>query len=211
MWLTVARYHTPSGRVIQRPYHPGGRKAYYDAHADRLFRAAADSTAADTAARPRYRTLKSGRTVYGGGGITPDITVEADTAWLPHELRRIKVFRPLSEEILAEVLDRCDSLAAAHPDYEAFERDCRLPSDVLPLLRQRLSAQGMEFADTTWHGAEEFIARRFGVEAAQALYDAGSWHRYANRTMNPALDRALELLTDWKRSGAPLLAPPKGN
>lgn len=210
VWLTVARYHTPSGRVIQRPYHPGGRKAYYDAYADRL-RTAADSTAADTAGRPRYRTLKSGRTVYGGGGITPDITIAADTAWLPRELRKVKVFRPLSEEILAAVLDRCDSLSAAHPDYEAFERDFRLPADVLPLLRQRLSEQGMEFADTTWHGAGEFIARRFGVEAVQALYDDGSWYRYANRTMNPALDQALELLADWERSGAPLLAAPKND
>lgn len=211
VWLTVARYHTPSGRVIQRPYHPGDRKAYYEAHADRLFRTAADSTAADTAGRPRYRTLKSGRTVYGGGGITPDITIAADTAWLPRELRKVKVFRPLSEEILAAVLDRCDSLSAAHPDYEAFERDFRLPADVLPLLRQRLLEQGMEFADTTWHGAGEFIARRFGVEAVQALYDDGSWYRYANRTMNPALDRALELLADWERSGAPLLAAPKND
>jgi len=211
VWLTIARYHTPSGRVIQRPYHPGDRKAYYEAHADRLYRTGADSTAADTADRPRYRTLQSGRTVYGGGGITPDITVAADTAWLPRDLRKVKVFRPLSEEILAAVLDRCDSIAAAHPDYEAFERDFRLPADVLPLVRRRLSAEGMEFADTTWHGAETFIAERFAVEAAQALYDGGSWYRYANRTMNPALDRALELLADWERSGAPLLAAPKND
>ncbi len=210
VWLTVARYHTPSGRVIQRPYHPGDRKAYYDAYADRL-RTAADSTAIDTADRPRYRTLKSGRTVYGGGGITPDITIAADTAWLPHELRKVKVFRVLSEEILAAALDRCDSLSAAHPDYGAFERDFSLPADVLPLLRRRLLEQGMEFTDPTWHEAEEFIARRFGVEAAQALYDDGFWYRYANRTMNPALDRAIELLADWKRLGAPLLAAPKND
>ncbi len=211
VWLTIARYHTPSGRVIQRPYHPGDRQAYYDAHAGRFSRTAADSTAADTAARPRYRTLKSGRTVYGGGGITPDVTVEADTAWLPRELRKVRPFRALSEEILVEVLDRCDSLAAAHPDYEAFERDFRLPADMLPLLQRRLAAQGMEFADTTWHEAEGFITRRFGVEAVQALYDPDAAYRYINRTMNPALDRAIALLSDWKQSGEPLLAAPKND
>lgn len=211
VWLTIARYHTPSGRVIQRPYHLGDRKTYYDAHADRFSRTAADSTAADTAARPRYRTLKSGRTVYGGGGITPDIIVEADTAWLPRELRKIKTFKALSEEIQAEVLDRCDSLAAAHPDYGAFERDFRLPADLLPLLQRRLAAQGMEFAGTTWREAEEFVTRRFGVEAVQALYAPDAAYRYINRTMNPAFDRAMALLSDWEQSGAPLLEAPKND
>ncbi|HVP39076.1 MAG TPA: S41 family peptidase [Candidatus Saccharimonadales bacterium] len=64
--LTVARYYTPSGRLIQRDY--SDRQAY-------LHAAMEDSAApADTqlAKRPKFKTV-SGRTVYGGGGITPDV------------------------------------------------------------------------------------------------------------------------------------------
>ena len=75
--ITVARYHTPSGRVIQRPYEKGKRREYYLDHLRRYDDAARDSL---DAAAPAYRTLRTERTVYGGGGIRPDILVEADTA-----------------------------------------------------------------------------------------------------------------------------------
>ena len=59
--LVVARYHTPSGREIQRPYVKGGDRTAYRTH-----------PLPDTIPSPAYRTLRTGRTVYGGGGITPD-------------------------------------------------------------------------------------------------------------------------------------------
>jgi len=75
--ITVARYHTPSGRVIQRPYEKGKRREYYLDHLRRYNDAVRDSL---DAGAPEYRTLRTGRTVYGGGGIRPDVMVEADTA-----------------------------------------------------------------------------------------------------------------------------------
>jgi carboxyl-terminal processing protease len=67
--LTVARYYTPSGRLIQRPYD-GKLDEYYDGFAEEnrdSLLAAEDSTKI----RPQYQTAR-GRVVYGGGGITPD-------------------------------------------------------------------------------------------------------------------------------------------
>ena len=71
--ITVARYHTPSGRVIQRPYEQGKRREYYLDHLRRYDDATRDSL---DAGAPAYRTLRTGRTVYGGGGIRPDVLVE---------------------------------------------------------------------------------------------------------------------------------------
>jgi carboxyl-terminal processing protease len=72
--LTVSRYYTPSGRCIQRDYK-NGTTAYYQELMQR-FEDEADSLSVktDTLSNIEYRT-KSGRIVYGGGGITPDITV----------------------------------------------------------------------------------------------------------------------------------------
>jgi len=77
--LTVARYYTPSGRSIQKPYDNGSEKYYEDmfermVHGEMLF---ADSI--QFADSLKYYT-KKGRTVYGGGGIMPDIFVPADTS-----------------------------------------------------------------------------------------------------------------------------------
>jgi len=74
--LTVSRYYTPSGRSIQRDYK-NGMTAYYDELLKRIEEEEdEDSLILKTNQMPliEYRT-KSGRIVYGGGGITPDITI----------------------------------------------------------------------------------------------------------------------------------------
>lgn len=73
--LTVARFHTPSGRCIQKPYSDNYAYDFYErfAHGELTDR---DSVKVDTSAA--YKTL-GGRTVYGGGGIVPDIFVPMDT------------------------------------------------------------------------------------------------------------------------------------
>lgn len=78
--ITTARYYTPSGRCIQKPFRPGHVTDYalevYDRYASgEAF--SADSVKFDTSLL--YHTA-SGREVYGGGGIMPDIFVPADTA-----------------------------------------------------------------------------------------------------------------------------------
>ena len=68
--VTIARYYTPSGRLIQRPYEDGDMAYYRELYStDREKKI--DSL---KNLRPKYKT-KSGRIVYGGGGITPDIYV----------------------------------------------------------------------------------------------------------------------------------------
>jgi carboxyl-terminal processing protease len=77
--LTIARYYTPIGRSIQRPYTNGG-KAYYDEVSNRFHdgeASNADSVKNDTT--KIYRT-QNGKIVYGGGGITPDVFIPIDTA-----------------------------------------------------------------------------------------------------------------------------------
>lgn len=76
--LTVARYYTPVGRSIQRPY-ANGEKAYYDEIAQRYHDG--ETQSADSVKNDKtklYKTM-SGKTVYGGGGITPDYFVALDT------------------------------------------------------------------------------------------------------------------------------------
>mgnify|MGYP001309886966 CR=1 FL=1 len=66
--ITIAEYYTPSGRLIQRPYDGGIEDYYTDLDDDD--RESIDTT--DTDKRPKFLT-RGGRTVYGGGGISPDI------------------------------------------------------------------------------------------------------------------------------------------
>ena len=72
--LTVARYYSPSGRCIQRSY-ANGEHAYYEEIQDRL----TDNKTENIADTSKYFTTSAGKKVYGGGGITPDVMMPADT------------------------------------------------------------------------------------------------------------------------------------
>ena len=75
--ITVARYYTPSGRCIQRPYSDGMEEYYNDPTRTEESMFKIDSSIYIDSLK--YKTI-GGRTVYGGGGISPDIFVPLDTA-----------------------------------------------------------------------------------------------------------------------------------
>ena len=77
--LTVARYYTPSGRCIQKPFKPGDNADYENDLLARYRHGEFFSQDSIKHVGPAYHT-HNGRTVYGGGGITPDIVVPEDTS-----------------------------------------------------------------------------------------------------------------------------------
>lgn len=80
--LTTSRYHTPSGRCIQKPYNPGDEEDYNSEIIHRYNSgelSSSDSIHLNDSLR--YYTLKLHRPVYGGGGINPDIFVPIDTSY----------------------------------------------------------------------------------------------------------------------------------
>ena len=72
--LSVARYSTPSGRSIQKPYKGRSREAYFNEVSQR---SATGALPAEARQQP-YETLTNHRTIYGGGGIAPDVFVASD-------------------------------------------------------------------------------------------------------------------------------------
>lgn len=76
--LTVARYYIPSGRSIQRPYNEGKEKYYSDYYERYLHGEFEQKDSIHFDEKLKFQTL-GGRTVYGGGGIMPDVFVPADT------------------------------------------------------------------------------------------------------------------------------------
>ncbi|NQU85899.1 MAG: PDZ domain-containing protein [Mariniphaga sp.] len=86
--LTVARYYTPSGRSIQRPYD-GGTEKYYEDMYERMHNGEFLIVDSINFADSLKYTTKSGRSVYGGGGIMPDVFVPADTSGISEYLAKL--------------------------------------------------------------------------------------------------------------------------
>jgi len=130
--LTIARYYTPAGRCIQKPYEKGDAKSYARDVVERYNRG--ELIHADSIHFPdslRYKTLKKGRTVYGGGGIMPDIFVPLDT------MRYTKLHRELSARsyVVNASLKYIDKnrkrLNKEYKDFESFRAGFTLPDEVI--------------------------------------------------------------------------------
>ena len=86
--LTIARYYTPSGRSIQRPYDQG-RKVYMQEIYQRYENGEMLNADSIHYLKDKAYKTKGGRTVYGGGGIVPDVFVPIDTSIVAHSVTRL--------------------------------------------------------------------------------------------------------------------------
>jgi carboxyl-terminal processing protease len=76
--LTIARYYTPTGRSIQKPYEPGNDEYFYDINNRYMHGEFQERDSIHLADSLKF-TTPGGRTVYGGGGIMPDYFIPLDT------------------------------------------------------------------------------------------------------------------------------------
>ena len=140
--ITSARYKTPSGRPIQRPYTMGNDDAYHSdstryLHPDSIVRA-------DTL---KFKTLKRGREVYACGGITPDVYLRVDTLQLtPHLLNSIK--NGVAKQSVAEFLTTTtiEAIKQSYPTQYEFCECYQLSSSLLDIFYNKT---GYRYSDTT--------------------------------------------------------------
>lgn len=204
--ITVARYHTPSGRVIQRPYERGKRKEYYLDHLRRYDDDVRDSL---DAAAPAYRTLRTARTVYGGGGIRPDVVVEQDTAGFTRYYADL-IRRGVVNELVMNYLDRDrETLERAYPDFETFDAQYAVPDSLLRELTALGEKQGVAFDEKEFEESAPLMRIQLKALTAQRLFDTGAFYRVMNGARGDAYARAVEILGAWQSSGRPLLEPQK--
>lgn len=123
--LTIARYYTPSGRSIQRSFKNGYQEYYHEENnrekSGEYF--AIDSSVFKNA--PRYKTLK-GRTVYGGGGIMPDLFVPLDTSnsttyYL--ELRYSNVIPQFAFDYVSNKRTKWDNIQVFNKEFSPSDED----------------------------------------------------------------------------------------
>jgi len=150
--LTVARFYTPSGRCIQKPYDKDYAYDIYERYAHGEM-TSADSMKVDTTAV--YYTMK-GRRVYGGGGIIPDVFVPIDTT------KATKFYiacnkKATSVRFASSMFDKYKSQLAKISDFKALERYLSGINVEQQFLDYASAVDGIRPAAGEWEKSREYM------------------------------------------------------
>lgn len=198
MRLTVARYHTPSGRAVQSPYERGHRDDYFRQSQERYARG--ESFSRDSISLPdslRFSTLRLGRTVYGGGGILPDIFIPYDTTRYNRFLVRVIGTGSLSEYAYDYIDKHREALQAGNLD-DFLKRYAGLEQAAFDGLLAFCAQRGIEPGEGELAVCEPVLRARLKALLARAPLGTTGYWQIINREEYPDVGKAVEIIKRWK-------------
>ncbi|MGN0206739.1 MAG: S41 family peptidase [Muribaculaceae bacterium] len=193
--LTIARYYTPSGRCIQKPYDKGN-----DAYARDIIGRYnnGELASADSIHFPdslRYTTLRSKRVIYGGGGIMPDRFVPLDTTQYTKYYRSLVAKGVLNTFSVNYVDKNRKQLKREYKSEEDFCRRFSVSDDMVEELTQLGLHEKVEINKEELKTSEPLIRRVLKAMIARDLWTMDAYFRVYNE-QNDLVQEALRILSD---------------
>jgi carboxyl-terminal processing protease len=167
--LTTARYYTPSGRCIQKSYSKG-LEAYYSEEYDRYEKG--ELLSADSihfADSLKYKTV-SGRTVYGGGGIMPDIFVPLDTSFRSSYLNKVS-FKGIISDFAFNYADKHRGEFKGYKDAAAYTKSYSPPASMLEAFADYAQKQGVNKNAEQMKRSSGYLLAQIKALIGRNLYD----------------------------------------
>jgi len=170
--LTVSKYYTPSGRMIQKPYKDTNLDDYYnggfeESEIDSINRP--DTTEV----RPIHYT-RAGRPVYGGGGITPDIEIKFKSFSLSRELTQQFLQKRVFFEAASELVGENPSWA---DDYEFFYRHYQPAKKELDKLKNVAKLKAIKFTNTDFEKDTAYLKNRLKAEIVRQMWGMNRFYQ----------------------------------
>jgi carboxyl-terminal processing protease len=188
--LTIARYYTPLGRSIQKPYNKG-REAYNEEVIDRFHNG--EVLHGDTSnihAGPVFRT-PAGRQVYGGGGITPDVFVAVDTTQISRNVSALYIAGTLNNFIYEYYIHHQTELKKFQSPAEfnnGFKKDDEVWNDLVAYAKKdSIDLNGVSPSDRSQ------VEIRVKALLARLIWRTQGYFYIMNQR-DPVLNKAMELL-----------------
>jgi carboxyl-terminal processing protease len=195
--LTVSKYHTPSGRCIQKPYKRGNSDEYRKDILHRYeageFSSAVSILFSDS---DKYSTLRTGRTVYGGGGVMPDVFVAVDTTGYSDYYRDLTAKGILNRFAISYVDANRKQLTRQYPTEESFISGFSVTPDIIDEM-VRLGE-----TDSVKPVPEQLEISRKTIEAilkgiiGRDLFETQTYFKVVNPVLNPVYVRGLAIIND---------------
>ncbi len=187
--LTVARYYTPSGRSIQKPYK--GEDNAYDNDIVKRYENGEleDSDKVPVNDSTQYYT-RGGRVVYAGGGISPDIFVPLDT------VVNNAYFTKSSQYIVEFVYDYLDGNRQQYEQYESakfFANSYKISDQLLRQFTDFVAKKGVEKDSRRFNKCKSLLSNRIKAYIARDLFQSEGFYTVLHKN-DRVLEKAMEVI-----------------
>lgn len=206
--LTIARYYTPSGRCIQKPYDStaderlsgNGKKGEENLSSynldlmNRYNRG--EMISADSIHFPdslKSLTKKLQRTVYGGGGVMPDYFVPIDTTLYSDYHRNLLAKGVIMKLVSKFIESNRKDLMSKYKKFDSFNEKFEIDAQLLTTMREMADKEKIEFDEKQYTTALPLIKAQLKALIARDLWDMNEYFQVMNET-NKSVERALEIL-----------------
>ncbi|MDM7914116.1 MAG: S41 family peptidase [Candidatus Eisenbacteria bacterium] len=180
--LTVARYYTPSGRLIQRDY--SDKERYIEETAEQIDEELQEQADTSSTPPPVYHTA-AGRTVYGGGGITPDVKLDQRFPWTRLQGELSRAYFDFANLYIGETSFRPAS-------FESFRR-YEVGDDVIQRFESYLKTKKIEYEPDSLKAQMDLVRHGIKREMARNLWgDNERWNVLMDE--DPQIQEALALM-----------------
>ena len=200
MRLTVARYYTPSGRCIQKPYNRGDKKAYEKELMDRYNEGeyySLDSIQFNDSLR--YTTRINGRTIYGGGGVMPDVFVPVDTSEYSTYYRDLSAKGIINQFAIRYVDKNRKTISKQFKSVKDFDEGFIVTDEMMRDLIAMGEQDSVKFDEEKFRTSEQLLkAIAKGLIARDVYGDPGAYSIIINHR-NHDVQAAYEILNDQER------------
>lgn len=191
MRITVARYYTPSGRCIQKPYDEG-HESYYKDLSERMSHG--ELIHPDSITFPdslRFKT-DAGRTVYGGGGIMPDIFIPLDTTLYSDYYSLLIRNNVINSFTLDYVDDNRESLKAEYADVKAFKANFKMDKTFMSAFFN-YAKKDIEYDEEGYKQSELIIQSVIKASLASKLFGSDAYYVIIH-DIDDELQKAIEVI-----------------
>ena len=200
MRLTVARYYTPSGRCIQKPYDRGDKKAYEKELLDRANVGeyyCLDSIQFNDSLR--YTTRLNGRTIYGGGGVMPDVYVPIDTTEYTTYYRDLMAKGITNQYAISYVDKNRKSIAKKYKTVNDFDNGFIITDEMMRDFIALGEKDSVKYDEEKFRTSEALLKDIIKGLIARDVYGNASAYSVIINHRNRDLKAAIEVLNDRER------------
>ena len=196
--LTIARYYTPSGRNIQKPYSDGVEKYQNELVGRKKHGELQNADSINFPDSLKFKTLVLGRTVYGGGGIMPDVFVPLDTTHFSEFHRNLVAKGILNQEVLNFTEAEEKNIKTRHSTFEQFDKAYRVPESLFDKLVASAKEAKIEVKDEQVQRSKPLIMLQIKALLARNIYEQSDFYRVMN-SENEIVQKGIEVIKNFDK------------